>query len=136
MAISVAARLRTIQAANDQLRVEIVTQTRSLEIHQKRVTANSQLQAQVTSLTAQVNRVNNASTFSQNANCGIRAQYADLTVQYANALNDGEGLREQLQPSQSRSVQAEKRLTVLETEVERLKQKMREAREGLDDTIL
>jgi chromosome segregation ATPase len=136
MATSVAAWLRASQAANDQLRAEIATQTRSLEVYQKMVTANSQLQAQVTSLTAQLNRVNSESMFSQDAYRGMQAQYDDSRVQHVNALNDREGLREQLRQSQSRSVQAEKRLTVLETEVDRLKRKMREAREGLDDIIL
>jgi septation ring formation regulator EzrA len=136
MATSVETRLRTSEAANDLLRAEITTQNRSLELYQARVAANHQLQAQVTSLTAEVSRINNECSYSQNAYRGIQVQYNDLRTQHTNALNDGEGLHEQLRQSQSRCTQAEKRSKVLETEVERLQRKMGEVRKALDDPSL
>ncbi|KAG9194737.1 hypothetical protein G6011_04772 [Alternaria panax] len=133
---SVDARLRTSEVANDLLRAEIATQIRSLELYQARVTADHQLESKVADLVAEVSRVKNEAMYSQNAYRGIQAQYDDLRVQHINALNDTKGLHERLRQDRSRLIQADKRSKVLETEVERLKRKMNEAREALDDSSL
>jgi chromosome segregation ATPase len=130
------ARLRGSEEANNLLRAEIATHRRSLELYQTKVLASNQLQAQVTGLTAEVSRLKHDAAYSQSAYRGIQVQYDDLRVQHLNALNHGKGLHEQIQQSQSRCMQAEERSRVLETELVRLKQKMKEAREALDDNSL
>ncbi|CAN9200192.1 unnamed protein product [Alternaria alternata] len=123
----------TSKAENDLLKAAIATHTRPLEVNQARVQTNHQLQEQITSLKAEVSRIKDEYSYGQNAYRGIQARYDELKTQHANALDDGESLREQLRQSQLRCEQAEKRTNVLEAEVERLKRKMREARKALDD---
>ncbi|CAN9199454.1 unnamed protein product [Alternaria sp. RS040] len=133
MAKRMEAQPRTSKAENDLLKAAIATQTRPLEVNQTRVQTNHQLQEQITSLKAEVSRIKDEYSYGQNAYRGIQARYDKLKTQHTNALDDGEGLREQLRQSQLRCEQAEKRTNVLEAEVERLKRKMREARKALDD---
>jgi chromosome segregation ATPase len=126
MAISVEAELPNSEIANAQLRAEMEAQAISL----------GKSQAQVTSLTAEVKQARSEAMYTQNAYRGIELQCKDLVAQRDNAINDGKGLRGQLSQSQARCTQFEKRLKVLETELERLKQMMRSAREALDGSAL
>ena len=80
-----------------------------------------------------MSRIKDEYSYGQNAYRGIQARYDELKTQHANALANGESLREQLRQSQLRCEQAEKRTNVLEAEVERLERKMRGARKALDD---
>jgi septation ring formation regulator EzrA len=136
MTTSVQAQLWDSQAENSQLKANIEMQRRSIELLQARVAVNHQLQAQVKSLTAEVSHINSELTYSRNAYRGIQVQHDDFVVRHTKALDDAKGLREQFDQSQSRCAQAEKRLTVLETELESLRNKMRKAREVLDDSGL
>jgi septation ring formation regulator EzrA len=136
MTTSVQAQLWASQAENSQLKANIDTQRKSIELLEARVAVNHQIQAQVKSLTVEVSRINNELTYSRNAYRGIQVQHDDFVVRHTKVLDDAKGLGEQFSQSQSRCIQAEKRLTVLEMELEALRNKMRKAREALDDSAL
>jgi len=132
MAISAEARLANSERTNAPLRAEIDTQARPVEQLRAQMTVNRQLSAQVNGLTAEINRVKSESMFSQNAYRGIQVQHDELAELHANTLNNENALRDQLDQTQARCAQAERRSKVLEKEVEGLKQRMRRAGEALD----